>query len=139
MLRINTRLSIDERELDFRTSTSGGPGGQHANKTETRVEVLWDLGRSPSLRAAERRLIRQRLANRITDDVLVVGSSDHRSQHRNKEEAIERLVELVRRAVHQDKPRRATRPTRASQQRRMDGKTKRGQQKKLRGRVRRDD
>jgi len=134
--RVNDRLEIDETELSFRTSRSGGPGGQHVNRTESRVEVSFDVAGSPSLTAWQRARLLDKLASRLSGDgVLTVACQDERSQHRNKEIAVARLCATLAAALHVDKPRRKTRPTLASKKRRLQGKAQRGQTKKLRGKV----
>jgi len=136
MPRINHRLDIPDHELDFRTSRSSGPGGQHANRTETRVELLFDVANSPSLNGWERRRIKSKLANQINSDgVLIMAAQDSRSQHQNKELVIERFAAALRRALVKEAPRRKTRPSRRARNKRMDRKTKRGRKKKLRGKV----
>lgn len=140
MIRINNQVQIDSNELTFRTSRSGGPGGQHVNRTESRVEVLFDVRNSPSLRPWHRARIEERLASRLTNDgVLSVVSQAHRSQHQNKEAAVERLVEILARALVVEPPRKKTKPSRNAKRKRTDSKKKRGAVKKLRGRVNRDD
>lgn len=136
MPRINDQLEIDDRELRFRTSRAGGPGGQHVNKTDTRVELVFDVQRSPSLREFQRRRIQDKLANRIAaDGTLTVAAQDSRSQTRNREVAVERFAKLIRQALHVPKQRRETRPSKAAKRRRMDAKSRRSKVKKLRGRV----
>ena len=136
MPRIDDHLTIDDAELTFRTSRAGGPGGQHVNRTESRVEVRFDVARSPSLTDAQRARLLTALRSRLTGDgELVVVSQDERSQLRNKEIAVARLCAILARALHVDAPRRPTRPTRASKVRRLDGKTKRSNVKRMRGKV----
>jgi ribosome-associated protein len=136
MPRIDDHLTIDDAELTFRTSRAGGPGGQHVNRTESRVEVRFDVARSPSLTDAQRARLLTALRSRLTGDgELVVVSQDERSQLRNKEIAVARLCAILARALHVDAPRRPTRPTRASKLRRLDGKTKRSNVKRMRGKV----
>jgi ribosome-associated protein len=129
-IRISPELSIPLAELSFRASRSGGPGGQHVNTSSTRVELVWDVGGSPSLTPEQRDLIRTRLANRISDDGnLSLASSATRSQHRNREDAIERFVSLIAEALHVAKPRRKTRPSRAAREERLTTKKRRAETK----------
>ena len=139
MIRVTPRLTLDEAELEFRATTAQGPGGQHVNRSQTRVELLWNVEASPSLSAAQRARIRERLSTRISrEGVLRVASQKHRSQARNREATIERLVELLAGALHEDPPRRATKPSRTAKAKRVDEKKKQGQKKRLRGPVRED-
>jgi ribosome-associated protein len=137
---ISNRFSIPAAELDFQASRSGGPGGQHANTTASRIQLRWNVRSSPSLSDGRRDLILQRLAHRIDQDgVLQVAVDTHRSQHRNREEAAQRLADLVRDALRPHKKRKKTRRTRASNEKRLRKKKQRGRLKKLRGRVRPED
>lgn len=132
-IRINKRLSIPRAELDFQASRSGGPGGQHANTTATRIQLRWNVDESDSLTERRRQLIRSRLANRIdSSGTLQITVDTHRSQHRNREEAVQRFAELVRDALRPRKKRKKTRRTRASNERRLKKKKRRGRKKELR-------
>jgi ribosome-associated protein len=131
---------VPEAELHFRASRAGGPGGQHVNKASTRIEVLWDVARSPSLDEALRQRLLQRLASRMdAAGVLRVVAQERRSQLQNRLAAVERLQRLVNQALHEPKVRKPTRPSRAVKQRRLAAKRRRGDAKKLRGRVREED
>lgn len=139
-VRISNRFSIPRGELDFQASRSGGPGGQHANTTASRIQLRWNVRTSPSLSEGRRSALLSRLSNRIDQEgVLQVTVATHRSQHRNREEAVDRLAELVRQALRPPKKRKKTRRTRSSNEKRLRKKKHRGRIKKLRGRVRRDD
>lgn len=116
-------------ELTWRFSPSGGPGGQHANTSNTRAEVVFDIAGSPSLTAAQR----HRLTHRFGDQV-AVAASDERSQARNRELAVERLRRLMADALVVKRRRVPTRATKASQRRRLDSKTRRSQVKRQRRR-----
>jgi ribosome-associated protein len=121
------------REMVFRTSRSSGPGGQHVNKTESRVELLWDLGESLCLDEQQKNRLRIRLKTRLTDQgILILVSDKYRSQHRNKEDVTERFLQLVSMGIIPAKKRRPTRPTRASQEERIKQKKIRGEIKKSR-------
>ncbi len=115
-------------ELQWRFTGSGGPGGQHANTANTKVEVRFDVANSPSLGPRQR----ARLLERVGPEVRV-SASDKRSQARNRQLALERLRALLAAGLHQPRDRRPTRPTRASRQRRLDAKRHRGEIKRLRG------
>jgi ribosome-associated protein len=133
VLPVNDTLWIPRAELAYRASRSGGPGGQHVNTSSTRVEVTWDVGASPSLSDEQRARLREKLANRINaEGVLLLAASDHRSQHQNKEAATERLVELVRQALVIPKARKKTRPSRAQREARLHNKKRQSEKKRLR-------
>ena len=132
-LHVNERVQIPRTELDVRASRASGAGGQHVNKTSTRVELTWSVASSPSLNDADRARLLVRLASRISDEgELRVVASDTRSQLQNRELAELRLAEMVRRALIVPKTRKKTRPSRASKQARLDAKRITSQKKKLR-------
>ncbi|HEY0816381.1 MAG TPA: alternative ribosome rescue aminoacyl-tRNA hydrolase ArfB [Pseudonocardia sp.] len=124
-----------ESELSWRFSRSSGPGGQGVNTTDSRVELSFDVARSPTLPEHLRSRVLARLPRRIVDGVLTVVATEHRSQLRNRDAARERLLGLLDAALAADPPpRRPTRPTSGSRRRRLDAKTRRGELKRLRGR-----
>lgn len=130
---ITPNLKIPLGELDLRFSRSGGPGGQHANRSESRVELLFDVSNSPSLSQEQRELIIARLGSWIDGEgVLHLASSESRSQHRNRMTVIARLQSLLQRALRPSKRRHPTRPPRAAQEKRLE--TKRRQSAKKRAR-----
>lgn len=134
-VHINRSLTIPGDELELRASRAGGPGGQHVNTTSSRVELRWDVRNSPALTESQRSRLLERLAPRLTNDgVLVLHASEHRSQHRNREAVLGRLVRILTEALHERPERRATRPTRAARQRRLDAKRVRSTTKDLRRR-----
>ena len=121
------------REVEFRTSRSSGPGGQHVNKTESRVELLWSPQESDCLTEDQKMLVASRLSNRITDDgVLILASEKYRSQHRNKTDVTERFLELVTSSLVPVKKRKPSRPTRSSVEKRIRSKKIRGDIKRTR-------
>ncbi len=123
-------FTVPDAELLIRATRARGPGGQHVNKASTRIEVVWDIGRSPTLSGAQRARLLTRLATRIDGrGRLRVVSDATRSQRRNLEAAIQRLREIVREALKVPKPRKATRPTHASVERRLDAKRQRARRK----------
>lgn len=133
-LQIDEQLVVLRSELTFRASRSGGPGGQHVNTSSTRVELVWSVDESPSLDAAQRARLREKLANRINaSGELLLAESGSRSQHQNRETVTARFVELVREALHVPKARRKTKPTRASREQRLKNKKRRSEVKRLRG------
>lgn len=133
VIEIPKTMSIPLSELSFRFSRSGGPGGQHANKAETRVELLFDVANSPSLTDAQRRRVMRRLSNRIdSDGVLHVTSQATRSQKQNRDRAIERFTRLLEKALQPQKRRKRTKPSRAADERRLQEKKHRSEIKKCR-------
>jgi len=132
-LRINNWLVIPAAELRERFSRSSGPGGQSVNTTDSRVELSFDIGRSPSLPERERTRALNRLAVRLTDGTVTVVSEAERSQLMNREAARARLAALLREAIAPPPPPRVpTKPTRAARARRLEDKRRRGQAKRNR-------
>jgi len=137
---VTRSISLPEDELQFRFVRASGPGGQNVNKVSTAVELRFDAWRSPSLSDAVRTRLLALAGRRVTNDgVIVIDAQRHRTQERNRADAIERLVELIRQATVVPRVRRPTRPTRGSQERRIAGKKKRAEHKSGRGRARLDD
>jgi len=139
-IEIMPGVAIDEDELQFVADRATGPGGQHVNKSSTRIVLLFDLGASPSLNDADKQRLLTRLGKRINKEgVLRVVSQDERSQSANKKMAIERFQAMLAEALHRPKVRRPTRPTRGSRRRRLAAKQQRGELKRDRKRPRMDD
>jgi ribosome-associated protein len=134
VLDIGAARPLDESELEFRFTRSGGPGGQHVNTSATRVELVFDLAASQALNEVERSLAARRLRSRLDGDGrLRVVAQDERSQVRNRRLAIERFCELMREALRPPPPpRRPTRPGRAAEERRLAGKRQASTRKRLR-------
>ena len=133
MIRITDRISIDERELDERFIRASGPGGQNVNKLASAVQLRFDVRGSPSLPQGVRERLERLAGRRLTrDGVLVIAAQRHRTQERNRQDALDRLIELIRRAAVPPTPRRPTRPTKASKARRLEGKRQRSGIKQLR-------
>jgi ribosome-associated protein len=126
-LHIRPGLALPVSEIELRTSRSSGPGGQHANVTASRVEASFDVAASPTLTDEQRARIASKLGPRVT-----ASAQDTRSQHRNRELALERLASRLAHALEVRRPRTKTRPTRASQKRRVEGKKRRGEIKRAR-------
>jgi ribosome-associated protein len=129
VLRVKPGVEIPMAEIELRTSRSSGPGGQHANVTASRVEASLDVAASSALTAEQRARIASRLGARVT-----AAAQDTRSQHRNRELALERLAGRLAHALEVRRPRTRTRPTRSSQKRRVDAKKRRGETKRARRR-----
>ncbi|WP_421995003.1 alternative ribosome rescue aminoacyl-tRNA hydrolase ArfB [Reyranella sp.] len=132
---ITGRLALDPAEIEESFVRAAGPGGQHVNKTSTAVQLRFDVRRSPSLPDDVRRRLERLAGRRLTrDGVLVLVAQGERSQKRNREEALARLVELLREAARPPAPRIRTRTPKASKRRRLDDKKKQGALKSLRAR-----
>jgi ribosome-associated protein len=139
-IAVTDSLSLDPREIEESFVRAAGPGGQHVNKTSTAVQLRFDVRRSPSLPDDVRVRLERLAGRRLTNDgVLVIVAQGQRSQMRNRLEALDRLIELVRAAVPPPTPRRKTRPTKASKRRRLEGKKHRGTVKSLRSGPSRDE
>jgi ribosome-associated protein len=131
LLTVNESLSIPRTELDVRVSRSSGAGGQHVNKTSSRVEIFWNILGSRAVSEEQRSRLREKLASRLTTEGSIrVVASDMRSQSRNRELAEERLADLVRRALLIPRKRRATKPTRAAKEARLDSKKRHSTKKR---------
>ena len=131
MLRVTPALAIEESELEERFVRASGPGGQNVNKVATAVQLRFDPGHSPSLTEEVRARLRALAGNRVTTDgVLVIDARRHRTQAQNREDARERLAELLRQALVRPKRRRKTRPTKGSVEKRMQSKRKRSETKR---------
>ncbi len=133
-LYVNGTLSIPRHELDVRVSRASGAGGQHVNKTSSRVEIFWNIAASPALTDEQRARLQTKLASRLTGDGSIrVVASDMRSQTRNREIAEERLADLIARSLIVPRKRRATKPTKASKEARLDAKRRHSSKKRERG------
>jgi ribosome-associated protein len=133
MLRVTRDIAIDEKDLDIAFVRASGPGGQNVNKLSTAAQLRFDTHRialAPDVRARLITLAGQRMTR---DGVIVIHAQRFRTQERNRDDAIARLVDLLRQASVRPKPRRATRPTLGSKMRRLEGKKRRGDIKARRG------
>ena len=129
VLRITRSCAIRSDELEWRFTASGGPGGQHANTSNTKVEVRFDVASSPSLGPRQRARLLERLG-----PVVRVTASERRSQHQNRELALERLAARIATALHIDPKRHSTKPSRAAKKRRVDEKRRHSNIKRYRRR-----
>ncbi|NII10900.1 alternative ribosome rescue aminoacyl-tRNA hydrolase ArfB [Oleiagrimonas sp. C23AA] len=135
MLKVSRRIQIEESELSERFTRADGPGGQHVNRTESAVELRFDVASSPALPEEVRARLLARRDRRLTEaGVLVIQARRFRDQARNRDDARERLVEWLRQGLVVPKKRIPTRPTRGSKERRLSSKQRRGQIKRARGR-----
>jgi ribosome-associated protein len=133
MIRITDRIGIGDDELDERFIRASGPGGQNVNKLSTAVQLRFDVRGSPSLPDAVRARLERLAGRRLTNDgVLIITAQRYRTQERNRQDALDRLVELIQRAAVAPIPRRPTRPTAGSLARRLEGKKRRATIKSLR-------
>lgn len=135
MIPITPALALDEDEIVLKATRASGPGGQHVNKTSTAVELRFDVRGSPSLPDDVKARLERLAGSRLTQEgVIVLLAQGERSQEMNRQDAIARLVALIRRATEKPKPRKATKPTYASKLRRLEGKSRRSAVKSARGR-----
>jgi len=135
MLEVEDAITIPEDEIDIQAVRAQGPGGQNVNKVAAAVHLRFDVGASSLPDWIKARLLKMGDQRISAEGVVVIKAQRFRSQGRNREDALERLADLVRQATVSRKPRKPTRPTRASQKKRLDRKTRRGRTKSLRGPV----
>jgi ribosome-associated protein len=139
-LIVSEQVVVPDADLTFSAIRSPGPGGQNVNKVATAVQLRFDLLNSQALDAAVKQRLRARAGHRLNDDgTLLFVARAHRSQERNRADALERLRLLILASLEPPRPRKATRPTRASKERRLVGKALQQRRKVLRGRVRGED
>lgn len=133
MIRVTQRIQLDPREIETTFVRASGPGGQNVNKVSTAVQLRFDVRHSPSLPDDVRERLEKLAGSRLTNDgVLILTAQQFRSQDRNREDALERLLVLIREAAIVPKTRRATRPTLGSKKRRLESKGKRSAVKDMR-------
>lgn len=140
MISVTATISLDERELHLDFIRASGPGGQNVNKVATAVQLRFDAARSPSLPEDVReRLLRLAGRRRTEGGVVIIEARRFRTQGRNRQDALERLVTLIRKAAQPSIPRKATTPSASSRRRRREEKRRRGRSKRLRGPVREEE
>ena len=135
MLKISNQVSIPDEEIEISAVRSQGAGGQNVNKVSSAIHLRFDIRASSLPEDIKRRLLTLHDRRISKQGVIVIKAQEHREQHRNRETALARLTELIRRAQQRPKPRIPTRPTRAARERRLQAKKRRGAHKRLRGRV----
>ena len=135
MLKISNSVSLEDSEVEFTAIRASGSGGQKVNKTSVAMHVRFDIAESSLPEFYKERLLELKEKRITKDGVIVIKAQQHRSQEQNREEALERLVELIKSVNVIQKRRVATKPTKGSQKRRLNSKKQHGQKKKLRGKV----
>jgi ribosome-associated protein len=140
MVQVTADIHIEDDAIQEQFVRAAGPGGQHVNKSSTAVQLQVPLDAIVGLSDGARARLVRRAGKRLSEDgVLTIKAGDHRSQYRNRQAALDRLLALVRSALPEEKPRRPTKPGRAAKERRIAKKKQRGQVKSMRGKVSRDD